>query len=57
MDDALRVAIEHPFEVTYTPRNCILDTMRDLGFEVDDCEDKTGKEVDGPSLGEDVRGY
>ena len=51
MDHALTVAIEHPFEARYTPRNCILDTVRDLRFEVEDSEDKTAKEVDGWEIG------
>ena len=62
-DNAARAAIEHPFEVRHTPRNCILDTLRDLRFEVDDNDGKTGMEMDGwvvggcPALGEDARGY
>ena len=51
MDHALGVTIEHPFEARYTPRNCILDIVRDLRFEVEDSEDKTGKELDGWEIG------
>ena len=48
---ALRVAIEHPFVTRWTPRDCDLDTSRDLRFDVEDGEDKFGREMEGWEIG------
>ena len=51
MERTIAHAIERPFLTGWTPRVCVLETIRDLQFDGEDCDDRYGSDMEGWEIG------